>query len=59
LKMPLSDSTYQQLMKNHEPVRFFQQIDLPPGPLFVRVGVLDATSDKVGTLELPLTVGKK
>jgi hypothetical protein len=40
-------------------VRFFQQIDLPVGQLFIRVGVLDTTSNKVGTLELPLKVGKK
>ena len=59
LKMPMSDSTYQQLISNKGPVRFFQQIDLPPGQLFVRVGVLDPTTDKVGTLELPLKVEKK
>ncbi len=59
LKMPLSDSSYRQMLKIHGPVRFFQQIDLPPGHLFVRVGVLDMTGNKVGTLELPLTVGKK
>ena len=58
LKMPMSDNTYQQLINNKGPVRFFQQIDLPPGQLFVRVGVLDPTSDKVGTLELPLKVEK-
>ena len=28
-----------------------------PGQLFLRVGVLDRTSNKVGTLELPLKVG--
>jgi VWFA-related protein len=59
LKMPMSDETYQQLVKNKGPLRFFEQIDLPPGQLFVRVGVLDPTSDKVGTLELPLKVAKK
>ena len=59
LKMPLSDNSYQQMLKIHSPVRFFQQIDLPPGQLFVRVGVLDTTSNKVGTLELPLKVEKK
>ena len=56
LKMPLSDASYQQMVKIHSPVRFFQQIDLPQGQLFVRVGVLDTTSNKVGTLELPLKV---
>ena len=57
LTMPLSDATYQQMRKVHSPVRFFQQIDLTRGQIFVWVGVLDRNSDKVGTLELPLTVG--
>jgi VWFA-related protein len=56
--MPLSEASYRQMMTNHTPVRFYQQIDLPPGQLFVRVGVLDATTDKVGTLELPIAVGQ-
>src|ERR1039457_3920810 len=38
------------------PIRLPQQIDLPPGQLFLRVGVLDRTSNKVATLELPLKV---
>ena len=58
ITMPLSDNSYQQMLKIHGPVRFFQQIDLPSGQLFVRVGVLDTTTDKVGTLELPLKVAK-
>ncbi len=40
------------------PFRYFQQIDLPPGALFLRIGVLDRASNKVGTLEIPLTVPK-
>jgi hypothetical protein len=59
VKAPLSDGKYQQMIANKEPIRFFQQIDLPPGQLFLRVGVLDRTSNKTGTLELPLKVGKK
>jgi hypothetical protein len=59
LKMSLTDSTYQQDVHGEQPIRFFQQIDLPPGQLFVRVGVLDHSTNKVGTLELPLTVGKR
>jgi VWFA-related protein len=55
--MPLSQATYKQLIAG--PVRFFQQIDLPAGDLFVRVGVLDRKTEKVGTLELPLSVSKK
>ena len=59
VKTTLSDATYQQQMNAKEPIRFLEQIDLPPGQLFVRVGVLDHTSNKVGTLELPLKVGKR
>jgi VWFA-related protein len=41
------------------PFRYVQQLDLPSGQLFLRVGVLDRTANKVGTLEIPLTVPKK
>lgn len=34
------------------------QFDLPPGKLFVRIGVLDVLSGKAGTLEVPQTVAK-
>ena len=59
LTMPLSDSTYQQMLVKRTPLRFSQQIDLPMGQLFVRVGVLDPATEKYGTLELPLHVGRK
>jgi VWFA-related protein len=54
--MPLADARYKQFIQG--PFRFVQQIDLPPGQLFLRIGVLDRTSNKVGTLEIPLTVPK-
>ena len=57
--MSLTDASYRQMVANKEPVKLFQQIDLPPGQMFIRVGVLDRNSGKVGTLELPLTVSKK
>jgi VWFA-related protein len=38
---------------------YTEQLDLPSGQLFLRVGVLDRTSNKLGTLEIPLTVPKK
>ena len=41
-----------------KPYHMAQQIDLPPGEIFLRVGVLDGVSDKVGTLEIPLIVKK-
>jgi VWFA-related protein len=41
------------------PVIFHEQLDFLPGPLFLRIGVLDSTSNKVGTLEIPLTIPKR
>jgi len=55
ITMSLNDTT----VANKQPHNFSQQLDLPAGQLFVRIGVLDHTSNKVGTLEIPLTVGKK
>jgi hypothetical protein len=41
-----------------QPLQFAQQIDLPVGQMYVRVGVLDKVSNKVGTVEIPLSVAK-
>ena len=38
------------------PFGYQEQLDLPAGPLFLRIGVLDRTSNKLGTLEIPLTI---
>ena len=57
IKPTLTPDQHQQLLKG--PFRFFQQLDLPTGALFLRIGILDATSTKLGTLELPLTIPKK
>lgn len=54
--MPLSDAKYQAFIKG--PFRFFQQLDLPAGALFLRIGIHDPASNKVGTLEVPVTVAK-
>ncbi len=54
----LTTEQYQQFI-NSRPQQFLQQIDLPHGEIFLRVGILDGVSDKVGTLEIPLTVTKK
>lgn len=40
------------------PFRFFQQIDLPAGQTYVRVGVLDKVSNKIGTVEIPVMTHK-
>ena len=51
---PLTAEQYQRFLQ--KPFQQFQQIDLPAGETFLRVGVLDGVSDKVGTLEIPLVV---
>jgi VWFA-related protein len=57
IKMPLTSAQYRQFIRG--PYQFTQQLDLPSGQLFLRIGVLDPTSGKLGTLEIPLTVPKK
>jgi VWFA-related protein len=57
IKMPLTTAQYRQFIRS--PYQFTQQLDLPSGQLFLRIGVLDPTSGKLGTLEIPLTVPKK
>jgi VWFA-related protein len=56
MQMPLTGDEYGEFVKT--PLNFFQQIDLPPGALTLRVGILDRVSNKVGTVEIPLTVAK-
>jgi VWFA-related protein len=56
-KLPLTNEEYGEFIAT--PFQFFQQLDLPPGQLMLRVGVFDGVSNKSGTLEIPLTVGNK
>jgi VWFA-related protein len=42
-----------------QPTRLDVQLDLPPGKVFLRVGVLDVPSEKMGILEIPQTVDRK
>ncbi|MGA1983701.1 MAG: VWA domain-containing protein [Acidobacteriaceae bacterium] len=56
LNLPLSPGEYREFVKT--PFQFSQQLDLPPGQISLRVGILDTTSNKVGTLEVPLIVSK-
>jgi VWFA-related protein len=57
INLPLTADQAAQLA--HSPFRFFQQLDLPSGQLFLRIGILDPASSKIGTLEIPLTIPKK
>ena len=54
VKMSLNNKT----VADNEPINFSQQIDLPPGRFFVRIGVFDGVSNKVGTLQIPVMVAK-
>jgi VWFA-related protein len=56
MHMPLTPDEYAEFVRT--PFQFSQQLDLPPGPITLRVGILDPTSNKVGTLELQITVPK-
>jgi VWFA-related protein len=40
------------------PLPVLLQLDLPPGPIFLRAAIRDIPSNKLGTLEIPLTVPK-
>jgi hypothetical protein len=54
---PITPEQFQQTLRT--PLRFIQQLDLPAGEIFLRVGVLDSVSEKVGTMEIPLVVSRK
>jgi len=57
VSLTLTPDRYQEFIQS--PVFFHEQISFYPGPLFLRVGILDSNSNKVGTLEIPLTIPKK
>ncbi len=57
LKFQLTTEQYKQMQS--KPIQVTSALDLPIGEQFVRVGILDANSDKVGTVEIPLVVSKK
>jgi VWFA-related protein len=54
----LTSDKYQEFIKSRDQ-QYVQQIDLPHGEIFLRVGILDGVSDNVGTLEIPLLVTNK
>jgi VWFA-related protein len=54
IQLPLSAAEYRQFLKS--PFQYYLQLDLPPSQLFLRIGVFDGVSNKVGTLEIPVKV---
>jgi VWFA-related protein len=56
LKLPLTNEEYRQFLAM--PFQFLQQLDLPPGQMTLRVGILDGVSSKIGTVDIPVTIPK-
>jgi len=54
LKLPLTNDEYRQFIQT--PFKFLQQLDLPPGQFTVRAGIRDTVSNKIGTVDIPLTL---
>lgn len=54
MPLPLTAAEYAQFLST--PFQFYEQLDLPAGQVFLRLGILDRTSGRIGTLEVPLTV---
>ena len=54
MNLPLTPDEYRQFVQT--PFKFSQQTQPAPGQISLRVGILDTTSRKVGTLEIPLVV---
>jgi hypothetical protein len=47
-------AVYQQIMQTGFPAH--QELDLKPGAYTLRLGVIDRGSQKIGTVDLPLTI---
>jgi hypothetical protein len=57
MDMDLKPETFQRVMNTGVPAH--QELMLKPGTYKLRLGVMDYTSSKIGTLEVPLTVGPR
>jgi VWFA-related protein len=53
-KLDLGPKVYANALRQGLP--FYQELDIPPGDVTIRVGVYDVASGKMGALEFPLTV---
>jgi VWFA-related protein len=49
----MTSTQYENALRNGLPVH--QEIDLPPGQYELRIGVMDRATQKIGTLEAPVT----
>lgn len=54
-ELSLSITPEQWTIDQRDGIRFHIEIDAPAGDIYLRTGVYDSVSNKVGTLEIPLT----
>ena len=54
MEMDLKPETFEKVMNNGVPGH--QELTLKPGTYKLRLGVMDYTSSKIGTLEIPVTI---
>jgi VWFA-related protein len=55
METTIRSENFQQVMRTGLP--YHQELDLKPGTYTLRMGVLDRGSQKIGTVDVPLTVG--
>jgi hypothetical protein len=53
----LQSAQYEQIMQTGLPLH--QEIDIPTGEVYLRLGVHDLATDRVGSIEIPLRVSDK
>jgi VWFA-related protein len=56
-KLNLKSAQYDQIMQTGLPQH--QEIDVPTGEVYLRIGVHDLTTDRIGSIEIPLRVSAK
>jgi len=54
LNLNFTPAEYQSILKSG--IAFTQQLQLPPGQYRLRLGVSDLTSQRLGTLDMPITI---
>ena len=57
MDLDLKPETFQKIQNTGVPAH--EELPLKPGSYRIRLGVMDYTSSKIGTLEIPVTVGPK
>jgi hypothetical protein len=56
-KLNLQSEQYDRIMRTGLPLH--QELDVPAGEVYLRIGVHDLSTDRVGSMEIPLPVHDK